>query len=239
MTLDILKVSFAVLLAGFFEYREVTMVIAGLSAALGHCFPLFAHFKGGKAVATMYGFLFGMGLFGGYGLILFFVPLITFLIVLYLGKIIALASIASAVAVTGYLYFISGASLMFVAAGIFTVVIIVRHKKNLIRIKNHEVSLAEIGSFVYCPVSADIESAAEDVIYDLVSGTVPVGICGFIICLSRNFPCIVESSDERIEDEVVRHGVEITRNDDRQSVFIDFIQFSQDHSDGILSGFES
>ena len=114
------------------------MVLAGLAAATGHCFPLFAHFKGGKAVATMYGFLFGMGLFGGYGLILFFVPLITFLIVLYLGKIIALASIASAVAITGYLYFISGASLMFVAAGIFTVVIIVRHKKNLIRIKNHE-----------------------------------------------------------------------------------------------------
>ena len=41
-----------------------------------------------------------------------------------------------------------------------------------IRIKNHKVSLAYIGSFVYCPVSVDIESAAEDVIYDLVSGAV-------------------------------------------------------------------
>ena len=138
MTLDILKVTLAVFIAYCLQGGEAAMVLAGLAAATGHCFPLFAHFKGGKAVATMYGFLFGMGLFGGYGLILFFVPLITFLIVLYLGKIIALASIASAVAVTGYLYFISGASLMFVAAGIFTVVIIVRHKKNLIRIKNHE-----------------------------------------------------------------------------------------------------
>ena len=138
MTLDILKVTLAVFIAYCLQGGDAAMVLAGLAAATGHCFPLFAHFKGGKAVATMYGFLFGMGLFGGYGLILFFVPLITFLIVLYLGKIIALASIASAVAVTGYLYFISGASLMFVAAGIFTVVIIVRHKKNLIRIKNHE-----------------------------------------------------------------------------------------------------
>ena len=138
MTLDILKVTLAVFIAYCLQGGEAAMVLAGLSAATGHCFPLFAHFKGGKAVATMYGFLFGMGLFGNYGLILFFVPLITFLIVLYLGKIIALASIASAVAVTGYLYFISGASLMFAAAGIFTVVIIVRHKKNLIRIKNHE-----------------------------------------------------------------------------------------------------
>ena len=138
MTLDILKVTLAVFIAYCLQGGEAAMVLAGLAAATGHCFPLFAHFKGGKAVATMYGFLFGMGLFGGYGLILFFVPLLIFLIVLYLGKIIALASIASAVAITGYLYFISGASLMFVAAGIFTVVIIVRHKKNLIRIKNHE-----------------------------------------------------------------------------------------------------
>lgn len=138
MTLDILKVTLAVFIASRLQTGEAAMVVAGLAAATGHCFPLFAHFKGGKAVATMYGFLFGMGLFGGYGLILFFVPLVTFLIVLYLGKIIALASIASAVTVTGYLYFTTGASLMFVAVGIFTVVIIVRHKKNLIRIKNHE-----------------------------------------------------------------------------------------------------
>lgn len=138
MTLDILKVTLAVFIASRLQEGEEAMVLAGLAAATGHCFPLFAHFKGGKAVATMYGFLFGMGVFGGYGLILFFVPLIVFLIVLYLGKIIALASITSAVAVTGYLYFISGASLMFAAACIFTVVIIVRHKKNLIRIKNHE-----------------------------------------------------------------------------------------------------
>lgn len=138
MTLDILKVTLAVFIASRLQTGEAAMIVAGLAAATGHCFPLFAHFKGGKAVATMYGFLFGMGLFGGYGLILFFVPLVTFLIVLYLGKIIALASIASAMTVTGYLYFTTGASLMFVAVGIFTVVIIVRHKKNLIRIKNHE-----------------------------------------------------------------------------------------------------
>ena len=138
MTLDILKVTLAVFIASRLQAEEVAMVIAGLAAATGHCFPLFAHFKGGKAVATMYGFLFGMALFGGYGLTIFFLPLITFLIVLYLGKIIALASIASAVAVTAYIGVLTGISLFFGALVIFTVVIIVRHKKNLIRIKNHE-----------------------------------------------------------------------------------------------------
>ena len=69
MTLDILKVTLAVFIAYCLQGGEAAMVLAGLAAATGHCFPLFAHFKGGKAVATMYGFLFGMGLFGGYGLI--------------------------------------------------------------------------------------------------------------------------------------------------------------------------
>lgn len=138
MTLDILKVTVAVFIASRLQAGEEAMIVAGLAAATGHCFPLFAHFKGGKAVATMYGFLFGMGLFGGYGLSVFFLPLITFLIVLYLGKIIALASIASAVAVTAYIGVLTGMSIFFGALLIFTVVIIVRHKKNLIRIKNHE-----------------------------------------------------------------------------------------------------
>jgi len=138
MTLDILKVTLAVFLASCLQDGEAAMILAGYAAAIGHCFPVFAHFKGGKAVATMYGFLFGMALFGGYGLSIFFLPLITFLIVLYLGKIIALASIASAVANTIYLFVITGGSLLFAASCIFTVVIIVRHKKNLIRIKNHE-----------------------------------------------------------------------------------------------------
>ena len=138
MTLDILKVTLAVFIASRLQRGETAMVVAGLAAATGHCFPLFAHFKGGKAVATMYGFLFGMALFGGYGLTIFFLPLITFLMVLYLGKIIAMASIASAVAVTAYIGVTTGISLFFGALVVFTVVIIVRHKKNLIRIKNHE-----------------------------------------------------------------------------------------------------
>ena len=138
MTLDILKVTLAIFVTSRFQYADVTMIIAGLAAATGHCFPLFARFKGGKAVATMYGFLFGMALFGGYGLWIFFLPLCTFLLVLYLTKIIALGSIASAVVNTIAIGIVTGMSLLFWASCVFTVVIIVRHKKNLIRIKNHE-----------------------------------------------------------------------------------------------------
>lgn len=138
MTLDILKVTFAIFLTSLFMSKDVTMIVAGLSAAAGHCFPIFANFKGGKAVATMYGFLFGMALIGGYSFWIFFLPLIVFLIVLYIGKIIALASIVSAVVNTIYIYFTTDSMAMFAASFIFTIVIIVRHHKNIERIIKKE-----------------------------------------------------------------------------------------------------
>lgn len=139
MALDILKVTLAIFLCSFFVNRETTMIVAGLSAAAGHCFPFFAKFKGGKAVATMYGFLFGMALVGGYSFRIFFFPLLVFLAVLYLWKIISLASMVSAAANTIYLYFTVESKLMVIASLIFTIVIIIRHRKNIDRmLKNEE-----------------------------------------------------------------------------------------------------
>lgn len=139
MTMDILKVTLAVFLTSFFENRDITMIVAGLAAAAGHCFPIFAKFKGGKAVATMYGFLFGMALIGGYSFWIFFLPLIVFLVVLYLGKIIALASVASALVNTIYIYFSTDSKSLFLASLIFTIVMIIRHRKNFERmIKGEE-----------------------------------------------------------------------------------------------------
>ncbi len=138
MTLDILKVTLAIFIMSFFPYSHITMIVAGLSAALGHCFPVFAGFKGGKAVATMYGFLFGMGLFGGFDLWIFFLPLLVFLAVLYLWKIIAVASITSAIFITVYVYVTTGSLPMFLALLVFAVVIVVRHRNNIRRILKGE-----------------------------------------------------------------------------------------------------
>lgn len=138
MTLDILKVAFAIFVAGCFNEGEAVAVAAGLAAAMGHCFPIFAKFKGGKAVATMYGFLFGMALFGGYGLLIFILPLVVFLIVLYIWKIIALASICSAIFITVYMYFTAKSMAVVGALLVFTILIIVRHRKNIERMIRHE-----------------------------------------------------------------------------------------------------
>ena len=108
MTLDILKVTLAVFIASCFRHGEPVMIVAGLAAAIGHCYPLFARFKGGKAVATMYGFLFGMILCGGYSVLIFLVPLVAFMIVLWLSKIVSLSSMVSAVAATVFVWLTTG-----------------------------------------------------------------------------------------------------------------------------------
>lgn len=138
MTLDILKVTLAIFIASFFQNKEIVMVVAGVSAAMGHCFPIFAKFKGGKAVATMYGFLFGMALIGGYSFWIFFLPLLTFLAVLYVTKIVALSSVLSAVVNTMYIYFVIGSKELFFGSLIFTIVMIIRHRANFERMLRHE-----------------------------------------------------------------------------------------------------
>lgn len=138
MTLDILKVTLAIRIASLLSADELPMIAAGLFAAIGHCYPLFAGFKGGKAVATMYGFLFGMVLIGHYSPWCFFLPLIAFLVILFFTKIISLSSIGSAISVTLYLWLTSGFSAMVAALIIFDALMIWRHRSNLKRIVHHE-----------------------------------------------------------------------------------------------------
>lgn len=138
MTLDLLKVTLVIGLTSLLSSGEMIAVIGGLAAAAGHCFPLFAKFKGGKAVATMYGFLFGMFVFRGYSLWIFLLPLLVFLGVLYLTKIIALGSIVSAFVNTVFIGVTAGIGPVCIASAIFSVVILIRHHKNIERMLKGE-----------------------------------------------------------------------------------------------------
>lgn len=138
MTLDLLKATAAIYTASYFENREITMIIAGLAAAIGHCYPLFAGFKGGKAVAALYGFLFGMGVFTECSMWTFFLPLIVFMLVLYLSKIVSLSSILGALSSSVYIIFSTDFKLLWIVSLILTLIVIVRHKGNIIRMIHKE-----------------------------------------------------------------------------------------------------
>ena len=61
IVLDALKAFFSMLLASYIAKDAI--IYAGLACCIGHCFPIFAQFKGGKAVATSFGFFLGIATF--------------------------------------------------------------------------------------------------------------------------------------------------------------------------------
>ena len=129
--------------------------LAPLGAAIGHCFPVYAHFKGGKAVAT----------FGGFGLSTsWFLSLIgfgTFFITLKAKKYVSLASIMAGISTIVFAWLIFALQFIipesfwhffmwgwgsYLLAGweyavvttLISLLLIVRHKANIQRLINHE-----------------------------------------------------------------------------------------------------
>ena len=133
MTLDLLKVTFIVYLAQRFCTHPWAVALGALAAAMGHCYPIFANFRGGKAVATMYGFLFGLWVCCGYSPLTYFLPLVTFLAVLFSTKIVSLSSITSSLAVAVYLCCVDSHISVRIAIAVFTGLVILRHHENIRR----------------------------------------------------------------------------------------------------------
>ncbi|MTB64683.1 glycerol-3-phosphate 1-O-acyltransferase PlsY [Streptococcus sp. zg-86] len=144
---DFLKGTLAVLLPILLHAEGVSPVIFGLVAVLGHTFPLFAQFKGGKAVATSAGMLMGFApLFCLY-------LILVFAVTLYLTSMVSLSSVIGALlGMVGALLFPSIGFLIPSYDLVFTLVIlflgsfvIVRHKENIERILKKEENLVPWG----------------------------------------------------------------------------------------------
>ncbi len=137
MAMDLLKVTFVILIAKLLGGNDTTMALGALAAGIGHCFPIYAGFRGGKAVAAMYGWLFGLFAVAGRSPVYFFLPLVVFLIVILLSRIISLSSMISAVVITFYICIRPEPIAVKIVQIIFAVLIIVRHRSNIVRIINH------------------------------------------------------------------------------------------------------
>ena len=134
MALDLLKVTLSVFLAMKMSTHPLAIACGALSAAIGHCFPLYVHFRGGKAVAALYGYLFALWVCAGCSPLIFLLPLVFYLAVLAATKIVSLASMLSSVFVVLCACLLKlHPSLIFVAV-VFSFLIIVRHHSNIQRL---------------------------------------------------------------------------------------------------------
>lgn len=122
-------------------YYLYTILAAGGMAILGHCYPIFAHFKGGKAVATSLGFM------AFTSPIIAIIGCIVFLLVLKISKIVSLSSIIAALSIAIFAYFPIFTQFNFLGLeySIFysimvtfaVLLIIYRHRSNIKRMLNH------------------------------------------------------------------------------------------------------
>ena len=145
--IDFFKGTLATLLPLLLHINGISPMIFGLLAVLGHTFPIFAEFKGGKAVATSAGVVLGFSP-------AFFVYLIgIFASILYLGSMISLASVLSAViAILSAMLFplvgfiLPSYDLFFTLIIIaLALIIILRHRDNMVRIKKKQENLIPWG----------------------------------------------------------------------------------------------
>lgn len=134
IVLDVLKVVLAVAIVSFFD--QEASIWAGVAAAFGHCYPLFAKFKGGKAAATLVGFLFSTAIFTFHNAWFVIVPLLAFFIFLYLFKMVSLSSMVMALVSSLYISFMQDSTQIIIASWLLTILVIYRHRTNIGKILN-------------------------------------------------------------------------------------------------------
>ncbi len=137
MIFDILKGMLAVALFNFLPHylhdewdRTNLMVGLGLGAVLGHIFPIFADFKGGKGVATLF------------GMILAVQPVIAascvgvFLLVLFLTRYVSLSSILAGIALPICVLWIWNDDVVIyrIFAVLVAFLVILTHQKNIVKL---------------------------------------------------------------------------------------------------------
>ena len=135
LILDILKAVAPVIYVKTF-YQDF-IYIASLCAFLGHVFPIWLKFKGGKGVATYLGILFAINFYFG------IVFIVSWLVTFFISKFSSLASLTGSFSVPVYLLLFdsAGNEIFF---GIMFILIFYTHRENIKRLINKEENKTKI-----------------------------------------------------------------------------------------------
>ena len=135
LILDIAKAIIPVIYVKF-NYPDL-IYIASLCAFLGHVFPIWLKFKGGKGVATYVGILFSINI------ILGFIFVASWVLIFLLSKYSSLSSLIGSISVPIYIL-ITGQINDAIFFAIMFILIFFTHRENVKRLKNKEESKTKI-----------------------------------------------------------------------------------------------
>ncbi len=125
---DLLKGLIPVLIGVLLGADELILSVIAMAAFVGHLYPVFFAFRGGKGVATAFGVILGLSWPVALAI------LITWLSVYYLFKLSALSALVTALVMPLYFYYIDGSITFTVMAGILSALLILRHRSNIEKI---------------------------------------------------------------------------------------------------------
>lgn len=125
---DCLKGIIPILFAMLFGFQGAELAVIGMVAMLGHCFPVYLSFKGGKGVAT------ALGVFLVISPASVMLALSLFLVVLGKWRYISLASIICAAVIPYLVLALERSMMVFLVCSCISILVIWRHKENIDRL---------------------------------------------------------------------------------------------------------
>ena len=128
--LDLAKGTLPILMAQPLTQNYWLITLSGAAAILGHTFPIFLKFKGGRGAAT------GLGVLLGIAPDVFAVAVIFALLVLFITRYISVVSMSTAILVTSIFFVLQRPQPYTMVAGLVAILIIVRHISNIKRLIN-------------------------------------------------------------------------------------------------------
>lgn len=131
LLLDLFKGWLPVYMAQPGETHWFAVSLVALAAILGHCYSVFMHFKGGKAVATAIGTVLGVSFW------LAFFPAICCAAVIYFSGFVALGSLTFAVTLPVFAIFTGNVVYVPLSLGIIAI-LFHRHRENIARLARGE-----------------------------------------------------------------------------------------------------
>lgn len=135
---DMLKGLVPVIVVKMIEPAAGAIALTGLGAFLGHVFPVYYGFKGGKGVATFYGVLLGFSWMAGIA------ALLIWLLTAFVSKISSLSALVSALSAPLVLWYSSHSPELTVILGLMTALLFWRHRSNVSNIidgKEHKIGV--------------------------------------------------------------------------------------------------